>query len=323
MASSPRLRGADTYLYVKTETTIGTAATGNFVQVPFFECTVGATAPLQEDPALSATAEITRDSTGVYLGKSVVGGQVVVPVDLESFGVWLRLLMGAPTTAGTTDYTHTFVSGLQTGLPAATMEKAFPRISRYSLLTGVQANTLSFSAGTDQRPRATLGMLGRREVISSSSGAGTPTFAGLSGFQQRQYSLQMDGSALGNCTAFTLNYANGMEPYNSLNSGDAVEAIEEGPATCSGSFTVRVSQDAVTLINNALTETAHSLLLKLEASPTQLIQFTAHNVILDRPTIGISGPGGVDVSFNFIARYDATGGEMLEAILKNQTATYA
>lgn len=323
MASSPRLRGADTKLYVKTETTYGTAATGNFVQVPFFECTVGASAPLQEDPALSATAEITRDATGVYLGRSTVTGQVVVPVDLESFGVWLRALMGAPTTTGTTDYTHTFVSGLQTGLPSMTMEKALSRIARYGLLTGVKANSLALSASTDQRPRATIGLMGQDEVFSNSSGAGTPTFAGMTPFQQRQYTVQIDGSALGNCTAFTLNYANGMEPYYGLNSADSIEAIEEAAATCSGSFTVRVSEDAVTLINNALTETAHSLLLKLQVSSTQLIQFTAHNVILDRPTIGVSGPGGVDVSFNFIARYDATGGEMLEVILKNQTATYA
>lgn len=322
MASFPRARGADFKLWVKDESTFGTAPSGNYAQLPAFEFTMGAEAAIQADPALSATAEVTRDATGHYLGRTSVAGNAVVPVDLESFGYWLKLLFGPPSTSGSTDYTHTYVSGNQNSLPSAAIEKAFVRIGKYAMMTGVKANTLSLSASTDQRPRATIGLMAQDETFSGSSGAGTPTFAGMTQFHHRQYSVTLDGSAFGNCSALTINYNNGMEPFYDLNSSDGLAAIDEGLASCNGSATVRVSEDAVTLITNAATETSHSLVLKLEIGATKLIQFTAPNILLSRPVVGVSGPGGIDVTFNFEARYDSSAGEMLEAILKNQTASY-
>ena len=40
-----------------------------------------------------------------------VDGEVVIPIDVEAFGFWLKAALGQPTTAGTTPKTHTFQSG--------------------------------------------------------------------------------------------------------------------------------------------------------------------------------------------------------------------
>jgi len=322
MASSPRLRGADAKLYAKTESTFGTAVSGDYAQLPFFSLDLGATAELVDDPALSATAEVTRDATGVYLGRSTVAGQAVVPVDLESFGVWLRLLFGAPTTTGSSDYVHTWVSGAA-ALPSMTMEKALSRVSKYSLLTGVKGNSMSIVGGTEQKPRATIGLMAQDETTSGSSGAGTPTFAGMTHFHQKLCSITDDGSAFANVAEFTLNYSNNLEPYYDLNGADTPVAIDEGLASCDGSFRIRVSEDGLDLVADAVAETAHALVFKYQISSTKLVQFTIHDALLSRPTVGISGPGGTDLSFNWRARYNSSGGEMMEVVLKNQIATYA
>lgn len=322
MASSPRAIGANFRLLHKTESTYGTAPSGDWAQVPCFSFDLGGTADLLDDPALSAAAEVTRDANGYMLGRSTIAGQAVVPVDLESLGSWLRLLLGAPSTSGSSDYTHSYVSGAAT-LPSAAFEKALTQITKYSLLTGVKANTMALVATTDQRPRATFGLLGQDEAISGSSSAGTPTFAGMTGFHQSQCSLTLGGSAFPNVSSFSLNYSNGMEPFYDLNSADTVLAIDEGRATCSGSITLRVSEDGLGLITDAIAGTRRALVLKYEISATKSIAFAIPQAALARASVPINGPGGIDITVNFFGEYNASAGEMLQVDLKNQIASYA
>lgn len=322
MASSPRLRGADSLLLMMTEGTFGTAPSGNWIQRPFISLGLGSTAEIEDDNVLSASAEPSRDANGLGISRATVAGDVIVPVDLQNFGAWLRLLFGAPTTSGSSDYTHTFISGAE-ALPSVSIEKVMSRIDQFGLVTGVKANTLSIAAGTEQRPQATIGLMGKAEAFSGSTSAGTPTFGGMTRFHQRQLSITDDGSAFDNITGFNLQYSNNLEPYFDLNSAGVVSAIDEGRASCSGSFTSRVSEDTLGLIADGRAETAHALVLKWQISSTALLQFTVHEALLSAPTIGITGPGGTDVSFNFVARYNASGGEMLEVVLKNQTAAYS
>lgn len=45
------------------------------------------------------------------LGAVTVAGQAVLPGDLINIGPWLRLLVAAPTTSGTTNFIHNSGSG--------------------------------------------------------------------------------------------------------------------------------------------------------------------------------------------------------------------
>ncbi|MGK7870910.1 hypothetical protein [Falsiroseomonas sp. E2-1-a20] len=64
-----------------------------------------------------------------------------MPVDLINIGHWLRLLLGAPTTTGTTNYIHTFGSGAA-WLPSNAMEIGYPDVPSFAVCTGVRADTL-------------------------------------------------------------------------------------------------------------------------------------------------------------------------------------
>ncbi len=52
-----------------------------------------------------------RDPLAPIKDAVTADGEVVVPIDVEAFGFWLKAAFGAPTTTGTTPKTHTFQSG--------------------------------------------------------------------------------------------------------------------------------------------------------------------------------------------------------------------
>jgi hypothetical protein len=62
-----------------------------------------------------------------------------VPVDLINIGHWLRLLLGAPTTTGSTNFIHTFGSGAAS-LPSNAMEIGYPDVPSFDVCTGVRAD---------------------------------------------------------------------------------------------------------------------------------------------------------------------------------------
>src|SRR3712207_5997189 len=101
-----RAIGGNTRLLMLPESTYGTASTGNFRWLPFLSCDVGIEQSLLDADVIGLGG--TRDAAAPFLDTVTVAGSAVVPVDLINIGHWLRLLLGAPTTTGTTNYTHSF-----------------------------------------------------------------------------------------------------------------------------------------------------------------------------------------------------------------------
>jgi hypothetical protein len=89
----PRAIGANCRLLVRPETTYGTQATGNYRQVPFLSCDLGAEQPLLDADVIGVGS--SRDPAAPFLDTVTVQGQAVVPIDLVNIGHWLRLLLGA------------------------------------------------------------------------------------------------------------------------------------------------------------------------------------------------------------------------------------
>lgn len=320
MATSPRARGADFKLYAKTESTAGTAPTGDWLQLPCISFGLGAQANIRDDAILSAIAESTRDQVGGYLDLTQVEGPAVVPVDLENFGTWLRLFMGAPSTSGSSDYTHVFTSGA-VSLPSIATEKAFSRISKFAVCTYVSGNTMEITWDAEGRLVANLDLMAQDETIGGTTSAGTPTFAGMTRFRRGHMVLLKGGSAFANVTSFRMRLENNLEAIRTVNSAGAIEAIDAGNAGLSGSFRIRVADTA--LITAAEAETTQALAPKLTISATKALEFDLPRCLISRPKFVVEGPGGIEFDVNFRAEYDLTSGYMMQATLKNQTAAYS
>lgn len=313
-----RARGSRFKLYGLTETTYGTAASGNFDQLPCFSFALGGVQPLQADNVLSGST--SRDSTDPMQDTLTVAGNAVVPIDLENFGHWLYMLFGAATVTGTTDYTHTWKSGVAT-LPSKSFEKALTDSGVYFDNLGVKANTLALNFAPQGAAQATIGLIGQDETYSGSSSAGTPTFAGITRFHQHQGSISVGGSPLANVVAASLNFSNTLEGVRTIRSDLKIEGVDEGVATLDGKITCRFTD--TTLISYADAFTTVNLALGYTISANKSLTFTLPQTFLDRNSPPVNGPGGVQVDYNVRAAFNVSAGCMLEVVLKNQVAAYA
>jgi len=73
-------------------------------------------------------------------------GDVVVPLDAEAFGFWLKAGFGDPTTTGTGPWTHEFQSGSWT-LPSMSIETGMPEVPRYAMYSGCVLDQAAAGSG--------------------------------------------------------------------------------------------------------------------------------------------------------------------------------
>lgn len=311
-----RAIGANARVYMKVETTYGTAATGNYAQMPFIPpFDFGSIQNLNVPDVIGVGT--TRDPADPTKDVIDVNGSILVPIDLVNVGHWLKGLLGAPTSSGATDYTHTFKSGGAT-LPSYSLELALPDVPEYALSTGVRMGTLSIEFAASGSPRMTVGMIGQGETRSASSGAGTPTQAAFTAFNAFQGSIKRNGSALASVVGATLSFSNNLEAVRTIRSDGKIEGADPGLTNVSG--TVRVRYADTTLMTDALGTSSVAIELGYVNAANKSVLWTVPRAWLSKPKVGVSGPGGVEATFDFQGSYDGTALCALQCVLKNQSA---
>ena len=128
-----RAQGARAQLALAFETIYGTPPAGGYVRMPFASTSLGAEQPLQTSELLG----YGRDPLAPIKDTVTVDGDVVLPIDAEAFGFWLKAAFGAPVTSGTAPgpFTHEFVSGNWT-LPSFSIETGMPEVPRFAMYSG-------------------------------------------------------------------------------------------------------------------------------------------------------------------------------------------
>ncbi|MEO3475526.1 phage tail tube protein [Roseomonas sp. CAU 1739] len=312
----PRAIGANCRLLMIPEATYGTAPSGDWLRMPFLSCDLGAEQPLLDADVIGVGS--SRDPAAPFLDTVTVQGQAVVPVDLVNIGHWLRLLLGPPTTTGTSpNFIHSFGSGAAS-LPSNSIEIGYPDVPNYDLCTGVRADTLEIDFSPTGPATATFGLMGQGSVRGAASSGGTPTSAAYTAFNKAQGAISRNGSALAQVTGARLTYANGMEMVRTIRADRKVEGVDPGIARATGQITARFADTALLTQaqNNAPAEFAFSYTIDANRSLT----FTLHEVYLALAKTPVEGPGGVEASFEFRAAFNATATRMMTAVLKNQQA---
>lgn len=309
-----RAIGANSKLYGKVETTYGTAATGNYNQLPFYSFDLGSSQPLITPTVIGVGAN--RDPAAPIKDVLSVEGNAVVPVDLVNIGHWLKLMFGAPTTTGSTDFTHTYKSGGT--LPSYSFEIAMPDVPEYPLAVGVRGGTLALDFSPSGEARATIGLIGQGETRPTTSGAGTPITQTFSPFGQFQGSIKRNGTSIASVVAATLNYSNNLEAVRTIRSDGKIEGADPGITNVSGEIRVRYAD--TTLMGDALAGTSISLELGYTISATKSLLLTVPECYLPKPKTGVAGPAGVEASFEFQGAYNSGQAAALVAVLKNQSA---
>ncbi|MFN4129290.1 MAG: phage tail tube protein [Paracoccaceae bacterium] len=117
-----RAQGARSQLALAYETVYGAPPMSRFQLMPFARATLGSEQPLLESELLG----YERDPLALIKDAVTADGKVVIPIDAEAFGHWLKAAFGQLVTTGTTHKTHTFQSGNWT-LPSMSIKTAMHR----------------------------------------------------------------------------------------------------------------------------------------------------------------------------------------------------
>lgn len=312
----PRAIGANCRVNMFTEVTYGTPPGGNWRRLPFISVDLGAEQPLIDNAVIGAGNN--RDAGTPFQDTVTVQGNAVVPVDTVNVGHWLRLLLGAPVTTGSSpNFIHTFGSGATT-LPSASVEIAYPDVPSFDVCSGVRANSLDIDFSPTGPANMTIGLMAQGSVRGASSSAGTPTGAALTLFNKAQGSITRNGTPLAQITGARMTFSNNMEMVRTIRSDRRVEGVDPGIGIATGQITARFENNL--LLNQAADGTAAEFALAYTINANTSLTFTLHEAYLSVGKTPIEGPNGVEATFDFRAAFNQTATRMLTVVLRNNQA---
>lgn len=299
MAYKPAARGYRGEMLVGMETEFGKLPAGAAGwKIPFN--TESLTISRAKNTA--ATLRGTRNPAEPFDGNTAVDGDLVVPVDTSTFGLWLSMLFGTPSSEAqegeTGLYTHTFASGEE--LPSFWTEVMIAtQTPIYKRSLGCKISTLALQAGGDGELTATLGLMAASQTQESAAAVAAPEEMPFNRLANFQALLKVDGQVTGNAMSFSVNLDNGLDGEVRLLSGQGFRAdLPEGLMGVSGTMDVMVTDGD--LYAKALASTPLDLELSFTKGQESLtIKLPKVQLQVTGPVI--DGPAGLKMSWNWQA----------------------
>jgi len=311
-----RAQGARAQMALAFETTYGTPPAGGFTKMPFASSTLGAEQPLLNSELLG----YGRDPLAPIKDAVTADGDVVVPIDAEAFGIWLKATLGQPTTTGTAPgpFTHEFQSG-SWDLPSLSIETGMPEVPRYAMYSGCVVDQLTWQMQRSGLLTATARLVAQGEAVDTTSQAGALADIALKRFGHFNGSIRRNGTDLGNVVSVDITYANNLDRIETIRADGRIDGADPTIAALTGSIEVRFADS--TLVSQAINGEPCEMEFGYSLPSGEALTFTVHAVYLPRPRIEINGPQGVQASFDWQAARDTTVGRMCTVTLINTTET--
>lgn len=215
--------------------------------------------------------------------------------------------------------THVFHSGSWV-LPSLSLEIALPEVPRFAMYSGVMVDQLSWTMQRAGLLTATAQLVAQGEAVAAATSAGTPADIPLTRFGHFNGAITRNGTALGNVVSAQITCANNLDRIETIRNDGRIDGADPSIAALTGSIEVRFAD--MMLVNQALDGTPCALEFSHALPSGESLTVTAHAVYLPRPRLEISGPQGVQASFDWQAARDPGLGRMATVTLVNDTAGY-
>ena len=219
-------------------------------------------------------------------------------------------------------YRHEWLSGDE-AIPSYTVEIGHPQLSTpvFFRHLGTVMESLSFEMGREGPANGTVQLVAQGEEKASVTIDATPDAFALKRFSQGRGFITRGGMPLAGVTGGGLTFSNNLERVRVIRDDGKIEAAEPTIATCTGAMTVRF--DGATLVAEAANGDPVAVEYGFSMAEGWSLTFELFRVFLPKPKYAVSGPGGVEASFDWRAAYDDSAGTMLRARLLNDVASYA
>ena len=218
-------------------------------------------------------------------------------------------------------YHHEWLSGGD-DIPSFTFEIGHPKLITpvFFRHLGTVMESLSFEMGQEGPANGTVQLVAQGEETAAATIDATPDAFALKRFSQGRGFIKRGGMPLAGVTGGNLNFSNNLERVRVIRDDGKIEAAEPTFASCQGAMTVRF--DGATLVAEAANGEPVSLTYGFSMADGWQLSFELFRVFLPKPKYAVSGPGGVEASFDWRAAYDESAGTMLRARLLNDVDSY-
>ena len=268
-----------------------------------------------------ATITGTRNPVEPGKGNLSVSGSMTIPMGLKDIGWWLKGMFGAPTTTGTTNYTHKYKVG--NTQPSLVVQKGFTDLGKYMVYNGVKIGTFKLGFGGDAELTASMDLVGATEAINSTTYDAAATSVQLQRLNNFQASIKEGGVSVANILSGEIDLDFGLDSTQYvIGKNGTLGDIPEGIIKVSGNIKALFTD--TTLLEKGINNTESSLEVAFTIDANNSLTLSIPELIYERKTPPISGPSGVVVDLNWKGYYtDGADASAMVVTLKNSVATYA
>jgi hypothetical protein len=172
---------------------------------------------------------------------------------------------------------------------------------------------------------ATARLVAQGETVGTTTSAfgapaSPPTALELKRFGHFNGAITRNGTALGNVVSAEITYTNNLDRIETIRSDGRIDGADPSIAALTGRIEVRFADQ--TLVTQAINGEACEMEFAYVLPSGESLRLTVHAVYLPRPRIEISGPQGVQATFDWQAARDSTVGRMCIATLINDIEVY-
>lgn len=200
-------------------------------------------------------------------------------------------------------------------LPDACIENGYPEVPDYEVNFGVMVNTIAIDVARSGHLSALMGLIAQGSDTKSVSSAGVPEELALERFSQFSGNISRGGIPLGDVVSGTFNFSNGLDKVEVIRRDGRIAGADPGIMSATPSIVMRFKERA--LLEIARNGEPIDITWAWRISAAKQLRFTLHSVYLPRPRRPVSGPGGVQVTFNCQASQKFGTGRFLTATLIN------
>jgi hypothetical protein len=200
------------------------------------------------------------------------------------------------------------------------IETGMPELPRYAMYSGCVLDQLTWQVQRSGLLTATARLVAQGETVDTTTSAGTPAALELHRFGHFNGAISRNGTALGNVVSAEITYANNLDRIETIRSDGRIDGADPSIASLTGRIEVRFADS--TLVSQAINGDPAEISFAYVLPTGEAFSFTVHAVYLPRPRIEISGPQGVQATFDWQAARDNVVGRMCTATLINDVEAY-
>lgn len=266
----------------------------------------------------AATITGTRNDVQPAMGRKDVSGALVVPMDYDAFGFWLKAILGEPQTSGDGAKTHVFTVG--DDQPSFTIEKAMPDVKKYFQYLGCKVNTLGIEFGQDSEMTANVEVLGAERIISDNAYNESAPAIPLNRINQFHADIKINGKQSRIVREGSIELAAGLDGDQYVVGGGGVRGdIPEGLFKASGNISALFND--LEMMKWADEGTAVSMEIIFTHKDCSL-SFLFPTVQIEPTDAPIKGSAGVTLDAKWRAYSADASTSLVTVTLKNKQAKY-